>query len=165
MGQDIHRAGHNPLPDDHLTFLRTTAFARGTVNSMRQQILLSWMRNADDADPVNALNNLLHEEQDDANTQVLVEPDANFGAPQRESEIITINTKRHTMSTHTLVASQHQAGLTVTSLTSFARCVVGGSGYLVVGYGTSMVGRVMDIATMVTSIAHKKYGIYLVDPT
>ena len=38
------------------------------------------MRNADDADPVNALNNLLHGEQDDASTQVFGEPDANFGA-------------------------------------------------------------------------------------
>ena len=38
VGQDINRAGNNSPPDDHLTFLRTTSFARGTVNSMRQQI-------------------------------------------------------------------------------------------------------------------------------
>ena len=81
MGQDIHRAGHNPPPDDYITFLRNTAFARNTINAMRQRVLLSWMGNADDTDPVNALNNLLHEEQHDASTQVLEEQDANFEAP------------------------------------------------------------------------------------
>ena len=34
--------------------------------------------------------------------------------------------------------------------------MVGGSGDLVVRYGTSMVGRVMDIAAVMTSVAYKK---------
>ena len=34
--------------------------------------------------------------------------------------------------------------------------MVGGSGDLVVGYGTSMVRRVMDIAVVVTSVAYEK---------
>ena len=43
------------------------------------------------------------------------------------------------------------------SQTLRARCVVGGSGNWVVGYGTSMGGRVVDIAAVVTSVTHKKW--------
>ena len=81
VGQDINLAGQNSLPDNYLAFLHNTVFVQGTINSMRQRVLLSWMGNTDDADPVNALNNLLHVEHDDASTQVLGEPEAIFGAP------------------------------------------------------------------------------------
>ena len=81
VGLDINRARQNSPPDNYLDFLRDTAFARNTINSMRQRVLLSWMRNAVDADPVNALNNLLQEEHDDASTHVLGDPEAAFGAP------------------------------------------------------------------------------------
>ena len=86
VGEDIGRAGQIHPPNDYLTFLRESIFDRNSVNAMRQRVLLSWMRNVDgqnvdDADPVNALNNLLHAEHDDGSTQVLGEQDANFEAP------------------------------------------------------------------------------------
>ena len=83
VGVDINRAGQMHPPNDYLTFLRESAFAQDSTNAMRQRLLLSWMgnvdgQNVDDADQVNALHNLLNEEQDDASTQLLVAPDANF---------------------------------------------------------------------------------------
>ena len=81
MGQDINQAGKNHLPGDYLAFLCNTAFPQGLANAMRQRVLLSWLGNANNADPVNALNNLIQAEHDDASTQVLGDIEANFGEP------------------------------------------------------------------------------------
>lgn len=45
-------------------------------------ILLSWLRNISDTDPVNALNNLIQAEHEDASTQVHGDITENFGVPQ-----------------------------------------------------------------------------------